>query len=588
MRVHEDNTTASQRALGVPLIAGLVLLLALLASGADMRRSADTACATWGACSGWDYLTTPGDTIGRLHALTAAAVGIVSLGLAGYVRRLDKVRGQRSRSASMLILLVFLQGALLFIPATGADAAIANALHLGLTGVMLAIAVGMLVQPSVAVAALNQAQRVVARTAWPLTLGVFGVIVTGAYLASSQQDTCTSWPLCGTGSGDFNPLNAIVLHRGIVLLASALLLIALAAEFGATRLRGTRSLLLLGVTGVFGLEVVIGAFTTGDATTRTASALHFGLAGIAWTLLVSAARKRPHAEARTVSRPAAVLRDLFVVTKPGIMLLLLTTTFGAMLVAAAGWPGFGLMLVTLLGGALASGGASALNCYIDRDIDVVMSRTRGRPLPTGTLPPTAVLAFGLTLSVLAIVVLLVFVNPLAAVLALAGNLYYVGLYTLWLKRRTPQNIVIGGGAGAFPPLVGWAAVTGSLSLMPLVLFALIYYWTPPHFWALALLKTKDYARASVPMLPVTHGADITRRFMLQYAVLLLAICLLAIPAGAGWFYLGAAVVLNGLFLRDTWLLYREASNRVAYRLFRYSNIYLALVLLALAVDIALF
>ena len=273
--------------------------------------------------------------------------------------------------------------------------------------------------------------------------------------------------------------------------------------------------------------------------------------------------------------------------KPGIMVLLLITTFFAMLVAgaAAGWPSLGLIGATLLGGVLASGGASALNCYIDRDIDVVMARTRKRPLPTGRLTPVQVRNFGLALSVLAVVELALLVNPLAALLALTGNLYYVVLYTRFLKRSTPQNIVIGGGAGAFPPLVGWAAVTGSLTLTPLLLFALIYYWTPPHFWSLALLKARDYERAGIPMLPVTHGQAQTRKFILIYSWLLVGVTLLLAPAsGAGAIYLAAALVLGAVFVGFATRMYREGTARLAWPLFKYSNYYLALILLALVID----
>ena len=280
-----------------------------------------------------------------------------------------------------------------------------------------------------------------------------------------------------------------------------------------------------------------------------------------------------------------IARDYLRVTKPGIMLLLLTTTFGAMLVAAAGWPGFALVGWTLLGGALASGGASALNCYLDRDIDHLMARTRKRPIPTGSLSAAQVRNFALVLSVASALLLTTFVNPLAAMLAVGGNLFYIVVYTIWLKRSTPQNIVIGGAAGSFPPLVGWAAVTGSLSLAPLLIAAIIFYWTPPHFWSLALLKANDYRRAGVPMLPVSHGEQHTRRSILLYTLLLIPITLLMAVAGPlGWIYLGAAVVLGAVFLGYALKMYLEESNRLAWRLFKYSNYYLALLLAVMVLD----
>lgn len=280
-----------------------------------------------------------------------------------------------------------------------------------------------------------------------------------------------------------------------------------------------------------------------------------------------------------------IARDYFRVTKPGIMLLLLTTTLGGMLVAAQGWPGLTLVALTLLGGALASGGASALNCYFDRDVDQLMARTRTRPIPTGSLTAVQVRGFALTLSVLAVVILAAWVNPLAAALAVAGNLFYIMVYTLWLKRRTPQNIVIGGAAGSFPPLVGWAAVTGSLALPALLMAAIIFYWTPPHFWSLALLKANDYRRAGIPMLPVTHGEPATRRAILLYSLLLVAVTTLVVPAGGGGLlYLIFALLLGGYFIALAWRMWTENSARLAWRLFKFSNYYLALLLAVLVLD----
>ena len=217
-------------------------------------------------------------------------------------------------------------------------------------------------------------------------------------------------------------------------------------------------------------------------------------------------------------RARLIVADYVALTKPGIMTLLLTTTLGAMLIAARGFPPFWLVAVTMLGGALAAGGANALNCFIDRDIDAQMARTRNRAVAAGRVSPDAALAFGMTLTVASVLVLGVIVNWTAAALALAGNLFYVFVYTKWLKRTTPYNIVIGGAAGAAPPLVGWAAVTGDLTPLAWGLFAIIFAWTPPHFWALALLKQGDYTRASVPMLPVVSGEAETRRQIVIYTV----------------------------------------------------------------------
>jgi protoheme IX farnesyltransferase len=261
--------------------------------------------------------------------------------------------------------------------------------------------------------------------------------------------------------------------------------------------------------------------------------------------------------------------------KPGIITLLLVTTLGAMLVAERGVPPFGLVLVTLLGGILTSGGANVINCYIDRDIDAVMSRTRKRATATGRIAPTAALAFGIALTIGGFLLLGLVVNWLAAFLALAGNLYYVFVYTLWLKRRTPHNIVVGGAAGAVPPLVGWAAVTGGLTAPAWILFAIIFYWTPPHFWALSLLKQGEYGRVGVPMLPVVAGEEETRRQVFLYTILLSAVTLLLVPFGMSWIYLAGALALGGYFLYLAWKLLTDPSKAIARRTFFYSIWYLA-------------
>jgi len=303
-------------------------------------------------------------------------------------------------------------------------------------------------------------------------------------------------------------------------------------------------------------------------------------------------RLEQHALATTSDSPAAIglrrvartVSDYVELTKPGILTLLLATTLGAMLVAAAGVPPLGLVLATMLGGVLAAGGANVLNCYIDRDIDAVMGRTRHRATAAGRISPRAALVFGLTLTALAVVEFGFLVNWLAAGLALAGNVYYVLVYTKWLKRRTPNNIVIGGAAGAMPPLVGWAAATGHLSVAAVILFAIIYYWTPPHFWALALLKQGQYGRADVPMLPVVAGPEETRRQMVLYSVLLMAVCLLLVPFGLGPIYLVAALVLNAVFVALALRLYQAPSQRLARHVFMYSLWYLALLFAAMVVD----
>jgi protoheme IX farnesyltransferase len=272
-------------------------------------------------------------------------------------------------------------------------------------------------------------------------------------------------------------------------------------------------------------------------------------------------------------------------TKPRIIVELLITTIPAMVLAAEGWPDTWLVLATLVGGTMAAGSANAINMFLDRDIDGIMRRTRSRPIPSGLVTPAQALTFATALAVLSFLLLAFAANLLTAVLAMTALLFYVFVYTIWLKRSTPQNIVIGGAAGAMPPLVGWAAVTGSLDMAAIVLFAIIFIWTPPHFWALALNLETDYERAGVPMMPVVAGEASTRTQILIYSLLLFAVTLLLIPFGAAsYFYFASAVVLGAGFITLAVRLWLKGTSSAAASLFRYSLVYLALLFAAVAVD----
>jgi protoheme IX farnesyltransferase len=286
------------------------------------------------------------------------------------------------------------------------------------------------------------------------------------------------------------------------------------------------------------------------------------------------------------SRLRQVVGDYATLTKPTVQTLLLFTTVTTMLVA--GDPSLGLVLLTCVGGYLSAGGAAALNHVYDADIDAQMARTATRPVPAGRISPRAGVVYGLVLCLASFLLLALTVNLLSALLALSGFLGYVGVYTIWLKRRTPQNIVIGGAAGAVPPLVAWAAVTGSLSGTAVYLFAIVFFWTPPHFWALSLLMKDDYARVGVPMLPVVRGERETRRQILLYTVLLYAITQLPFCAGGfGAFYLVASLLLGAAFIGGAVLLYRRADRRSALRLYLFSLAYLALLFAAMVADVRL-
>jgi len=278
------------------------------------------------------------------------------------------------------------------------------------------------------------------------------------------------------------------------------------------------------------------------------------------------------------------VRDLVALTKPRIISLLLVTTIAPMFVA--GTPSWSLVLVVFTGGYLMAGGANAVNMYLDRDIDDRMARTRLRPIPSGRLAAREVLVFGILLATTATYLLAHFANVLSAALALAGFYFYVFVYTRWLKRRTPQNIVIGGAAGAFPPLVGWAAVTGRVDLLALYLFLIIFYWTPPHFWALALLKQRDYDRAGVPMAPLVWGERETINQMLAYTAILVPLTLLPVAFGAlGLLYLGAAAILDAALIAGVMKVARRGQwMPAAWSLYKFSLLYLALLFAAMVAD----
>ncbi|HWM10804.1 MAG TPA: heme o synthase [Solirubrobacteraceae bacterium] len=298
---------------------------------------------------------------------------------------------------------------------------------------------------------------------------------------------------------------------------------------------------------------------------------------------MEASRATTTADALALGGVRQVLADYVTLTKPRVQLLLLLTTVTTMYVA--GDPSASLVALTVLGGSLSAGGAAAVNHYWDRDIDAQMARTATRPVPSGRVSPRAALVYGLVLAALSFLVLATTVNLLSAFLALSGFLGYVFVYTMWLKRSTPQNIVIGGAAGAVPPLVGWAAVTGGLEPAALYLFAIVFYWTPPHFWALSLLMKDEYARVGVPMMPVVHGEAETRRQIVLYTTLLVVLTLLPVAFGFfGAIYAAGAALLGGAFLVLSIRLYRRADRRSALRAYLFSLAYLALLFGAMVVD----
>jgi protoheme IX farnesyltransferase len=432
-------------------------------------------------------------------------------------------------------------------------------------------------------------------TLWVL-VATFIVLISGAWVRGSDSTAaCIGWPLC---NGQLFPATLHgwihMTHRFIVGLASILVVWMF---IQAWRTQRTQSAILPAATVttlLFFAQAFVGALKTTLGFPVFLLALHVATAAAVWAALVvlivvtglaGRIAEEEQAEAKVRVEPGQRARDLLTTTRPIVVGLLLVTAYAGMVVGARAFPPPGLTFWTLLGGALAAGGAQAINQYVDRDIDKLMQRTARRPIPAGRMTPAEGLAWGLALCVASLYIVAGFVNWLAALLVLAGIVYYVIIYTLMLKRTSVQNIVIGGGAGALPPMVGWAAATGRLDIPALFLFAIIFFWTPPHFWALALVRLKDYARAGVPMLPVVRGEEFTRGQIMLYAVGLVAITLLLPILGmAGAIYFASAVVLGSALLYSAWKVWKEGGNKIAWAMYRTSSMYLALLMIALMVD----
>ncbi|HEY7132870.1 MAG TPA: heme o synthase, partial [Candidatus Limnocylindrales bacterium] len=450
---------------------------------------------------------------------------------------------------------------------------------------------------------------------------VYALLLFGSHVtATSQWYVFPDWPLM---NGSIFPAvtaanSAHVLHRWVAVIVGVIV----AAVFVAALRQRPRSRPIVALATIaavlFPIQAIVGGLQILTDLSGWSQTLHLALGAIIWADLVGLvavsyleARTAPadavtdhagsieeSADGSTTGRPTTkdTVRAYIALTKPRIIELLLVTTVPAMVLATRFVPGIQLghwvwlTVWTLIGGTLAAGSANAINCYIDRDIDELMTRTRRRPLPAHQVDPQRAVVFGLALGAVSFVVLAYFVNLVAAFLGLLAIAFYVVVYTIFLKRSTPQNIVIGGAAGALPPVIGWAAVTGNVGVPALILFALVFYWTPPHFWALSLRIRKDYAAAGVPMLPVVRGIPETTRQIALYTILMVAISLVLFAvARMGPIYLVAAIVLGALFLRQAYGLWRrgdseEESTAGAIRLYKYSISYLTLLFAAIAVD----
>jgi protoheme IX farnesyltransferase len=430
-----------------------------------------------------------------------------------------------------------------------------------------------------------------------LTAGLgFVVILYGAMVANLNAGLlCLGFPLCEGRLGP--PTSALaVLHWSHRVLAFGFATLVLIVTFRLSRRNqpGEQTLRRAAAATTIATLTQIGvaAAMVTQLLPAPLRAVHLLVAAAVWSSLVVLVFVSGRTAAVAASEDATpdhrpgIVSDLVTLTKPRIISLLLVTTVAPMFITPLGLPPANLVLWVVVGGYLMAGGANAINMWFDRDIDDRMTRTRLRPIPSGRIAPAWGLAFGVTLGVAAFAIFWQFVNPLSAWLALGGLLFYVLVYTVWLKRSTPQNIVIGGAAGAFPPLVGWAAMTGRVDLAALYLFAIVFYWTPPHFWALALIKQGEYRKAGVPMLPVVRGERETKIQMLLYTLMLLPFTLMPSIFGAlGLFYAAAATLLGARLLWYCVRLLRESGvTPIAWRMYRYSLLYLALLFAAMGVD----
>ena len=609
--LQQPSTPAGLRRFrSLALAAAITIYLLIILGGIVRVTGSAGACPDWPTCLGqW---TPPADQpafINYAHRFVAALAAPLILGAAALAWRSLRRHKWISRpifAAAGLLGAQIALGALVNLPGAAfswAQPPWLSAVHLGLS---------LLIQAGLAVSTVAafyqsrsprseaQGEATPLRLSWSspfgrLSLATFGVIfillMSGSIVsASGSAAACQGWPLCTPSS----PAGWISLgHRGSVAL-SALLVAALFWQ--AWRTQRTQTPVLAATTAaavLFFAQALLGAKLV-SGFPETLLGLHQATAAAAWAALAvqvtavgaaarSAADER--AEAAAILGRKGLAKDLLMLTKPIVVLLLLVTTYAGMVIGAQAWPSLSITFWTLLGGFMAAGGSGAINQYIDREDDQKMQRTQKRPIPAGRLTPGEGLAFGVALALSSFYLMAAFVNFLAALLSLAGIIYYVLLYSIFLKKTTVQNIVIGGGAGAIPPLVGWAAMTGSLNIPSLLLFAVIFMWTPPHFWALALVRSSDYARAGVPMLPVVRGEKETRWQILIYTIELVGLTLLLPVFGLGGsVYFVGALALGGWLLSAAWKVWKQAGNKVAWKMYRYSSMYLAFIFLVLMID----
>ncbi len=591
-------------------LATLVGTFLLLVMGAIVRATdSGLGCPDWPHCHGqWIPPADHRAWIEWTHRLVASIVGVLVLGMAaGALVAYRRVRTVLCPALANVVLV----GAQALLGREAVERELPSSVvmaHLAMALAILAVLI------FIAVNAFEHARSAPVRRASPDrevipdygfavfaavgAVAVFVVLMTGAYVTGRNAGLVfTDWPLMnGQLIPDRGPLTDVhFTHR---LVAAVVGVVLATVAFQAWRWQRHQPVIVGTALAAFALylgQVMIGAGQVWTKLSDPYVVLHVAAGSLIWCLMVFLvlasvfqARREALAESETPPGRRSIpdtVTAYFLLTKPRIIELLLITTVPTMVIAFRGWPPLWLVLATVVGGAMAAGSANAINCYLDRDIDRIMARTRGRPLPSGAVEPERALEFGVALGIVAFTFLAVVVNLTSALLAVGAILFYVFVYTLWLKRSTEQNIVIGGAAGAVPPLVGWAAVHGEVGLPAVVLFAVIFMWTPPHFWALALKYANDYRAAGVPMLPVVRGHEETRRQILIYTALTVGLTLALYPvADMGPIYLAAALALGAAFLLEAVRVWRDPSDRAAMGLFRFSITYLGLLFAAMVVD----
>ncbi len=583
-------------------VAAAVATFVLIAAGGLVRATdSGLGCPDWPLCFG-DWVP-PADLhawIEHTHRLIAAVfvgplVGAVALITVFTDRRRDRPLLIAAVIAGVLVIVQSLLGAAVVLQGLAAELVTAHlAMALTVFGATIFIAERAVHGPMPAAHLRPTLTRVTALTA----AAIFAQMLLGSWVTGHHAGLAfTDFPLM---DGAFVPAvsgseQAVQLaHRLMSLVVAGAVLWTWVAVRRTTTARLPRVLSTV-MLALVAVEIALGGLNVISRLSALFVVPHlavgaalFGLA--TWLVLAGRRLRAPELLRRPIGGrapgPLDKARAYIALTKPRIIELLLVTTVPTMVLATGGLPSVWLVLAVVVGGTLAAGGANAINMYVDRDIDDIMRRTRHRPLPRHAVSPSNALAFGIGLSVLAFAFLALTVNLLSALLALSATAFYVFVYTMWLKRTTPHNIVIGGAAGCVPVLVAWAAVTGEVGLPAIVLFGIVFYWTPPHFWALALRYRGDYEAAGVPMMPVVRGEAETARQIVLYTVALIVVSLLLLPAaGMGLIYLVAATVLGALFLWGAIRLRADAADGIAaIRLFRYSISYLTLLFAAVAAD----